>query len=217
MTIRDRILNHLKQYPEGIDDDNLADALGLKQRQQANSRCRQLEAEGLVRRVKIRGKIRNFLTEAGRAYAPPARPPQLPPGERPWHWEGHVQAAVVTFLQNRGYTIEFAADTASRQPGKDIKAGRDGQALWVTVKGYPTGTTRTRPATQASHWFKQGLFDIVVWRGESQSAALAFALPDFPTYRALAEKASWFQGVSGFSYYWVRADGTVEISSTSGL
>jgi len=49
MTIRNRIIDHLKNHPEGIDDDDLAFNLGLKSRQQANTRCRQLEKEGFVK------------------------------------------------------------------------------------------------------------------------------------------------------------------------
>lgn len=57
---------------------------------------------------------------------------------RPWFWEGTVQAAVVR-----------VADTRTHRTGKEIEAERDGTALWITVKGYPTGTARTAAPTQA--------------------------------------------------------------------
>jgi hypothetical protein len=58
MTIRDRIIEALKTAPNGIDDDTLATVLGLKQRQQANERCRLLVREGLVKsRRAINGKL----------------------------------------------------------------------------------------------------------------------------------------------------------------
>ena len=60
MTIRERIVAFLQEHPEGIDDDALAEALQLKSRQQANSRCRQLEKEGLLIRRRVSGKIHNF-------------------------------------------------------------------------------------------------------------------------------------------------------------
>lgn len=60
MTIRERIVAFLQRHPEGVDDDALAKALQLKYRQQANSRCRQLEEEGLVVRRHVNGKIHNF-------------------------------------------------------------------------------------------------------------------------------------------------------------
>lgn len=218
-TIRERILVYLQRHPEGIDDDELAVALGLKQRQQANSRCRQLAAEGIVLRRTVDGKIHNFLAPSVRAAqdvmpgtgVAPAPQWQDAASDRAWYWEGHVQDRVIAHLRRSGYRIVRSADTASRETGKDIEAqGPDGP-LWVTVKGYPVGTPRTRPTTQASHWFKQALFDIVAWRGESASAQLALALPDFPRYRRLAEKVRWLQPVARFAYFWIDEDGTVRV------
>jgi hypothetical protein len=208
-TIRDRILEYLSQHPEGVDDDELARALKLKARQQANSRCRQLAAEGIVERRRVRGKLHNFLIDPEKPIAPRIQPE--PTEQQPWFWEGNVQDVVIEYLQSQEYRIVRFADTASRQPGKDIEAESDAGPLWVTVKGYPEGTPRTRPSTQASHWFKQALFDIVAWHGENPEAELAFALPDFSRYRDLAARVAWLQPVARFSFIWVMEDGTVEV------
>ncbi|HEC36344.1 MAG TPA: MarR family transcriptional regulator [Anaerolineae bacterium] len=205
--MRGRILAYLRDHPEGVDDDELTRALNLKYRQQANSRCRQLAADGIVERRRVRGKIRNFLVDPEKAFAPRVQPE--PAEDRPWFWEGNVQDVVIRYLRSQRYRIVSFADTASRQPGKDIEAERDGVPLWVTVKGYPEGTARTHPSTQAGHWFKDALFDIVLWRGESETAELALAMPDFPRYRDLAEKVAWLQPVARFFYIWVREDGSV--------
>lgn len=218
-TIRERILVYLQRHPEGIDDDELALALGLKRRQQANSHCRQLAAEGIVVRRTVDDKIHNFLAPCARAAQDiPARalavstpPQQDAAGDRAWYWEGHVQDRVIEHLRLSGYRIVRSADTASRETGKDIEAYSPDGPLWITVKGYPVGTPRTQPTTQASHWFKQALFDIVAWRGESANAQLALALPDFPRYRRLAEKVRWLQPVARFAYFWIDEDGTVRI------
>jgi hypothetical protein len=208
-TIRDRILEYLGQHPEGVDDDELARALNLKARQQANSRCRQLAEEGVVERRRVRGKIHNFLIAPERALVAPAAPE--PVEEHPWFWEGQVQDVVIEHFRKEGYRIVRFADTASRQPGKDIEAESDAGPLWVTVKGYPKGTSRTRPSTQAGHWFKNALFDVVAWRGEDPEVEMAFALPDFPRYRDLAARVAWLQPVARFSFIWVMEDGTVEV------
>jgi hypothetical protein len=208
-TIRDRILEYLSRHPEGVDDDELAHALNLKARQQANSRCRQLAEEGIVARRQVRGKIHNFLIAPEGALVAPAAPE--PVEDHPWFWEGHVQDVVIEYLRQESYRIVRFADTASRQPGKDIEAESDAGPLWVTVKGYPKGTPRTRPSTQAGHWFKNALFDIVAWRGEDPETELAFALPDFPRYRDLAARVAWLQPVARFSFIWVMEDGTVEV------
>lgn len=208
-TIRERILEYLNQHPEGVDDDELARALQLKARQQANSRCRKLSTEGFVERRRIGGKIHNFLIAPERTFAPPV-PPE-PAEDRPWFGEGNVQQVVVEYLRKADYRIVRFADTATRQPGRDIEAESKIGPLWVTVKGYPEGTDRTRPSTQAGHWFKQALFDIVAWRGEDQTVELALALPDFPRYRDLAMRVAWLQPVARFSLIWVMEDGTVEV------
>ena len=161
MTVRQRIVDFLQKHPEGVDDDVLAEVLGLSQRQQANARCRQLESEGLVARRPVNGKIRNFwLNNTQPLYLQSVSFPDenntlLQSGLKPWYWEGNVQAVVVQHLTSHHCLIRSVADTASRQRGKDIVAERNGKELWITVKGYPEGTPRTHPSTQAGHWFKQ--------------------------------------------------------------
>jgi len=158
MTIRERIVAFLQEHPEGIDDDALAEALHLKQRQQANSRCRHLEKEGLVARRRVSGKIHNFWVGDKQASLSQAQSIQAAPSlktvssNEPWFWEGNVQAAVVRYLATQNCIIRSVVDTASRQRGKDIVAERNGKPLWVTVKGYPRGTSKTHPSTQAGHW-----------------------------------------------------------------
>lgn len=210
-TIRERIIAYLQKHPEGVDDDELARALGLKHRQQANERCRQLEAEGLVERRRVQGKIHNFWREAAGPEPPPSPPQPTIAEEPPWFWEGNVQASVARFLQARGYTILRMADAARREQGKDIEACSASGLLWVTAKGYPRKTGRTQPSTQAGHWFKDAFFDLVSWRGERPDVALAIALPDFPRYRNLAERVHYLQPILKFAFLWVDASGDVRV------
>jgi hypothetical protein len=114
MAARDRIIALLRTHPDGLDDDAIAEKLGLSRRQQANSRCRELEREGIVERRSMGGKIRNILT----ANAPPVQvraetvtgPADVDPG-RPWCWEGTVVRSVISFLTARGWSIEAIANT----------------------------------------------------------------------------------------------------------
>lgn len=209
-TVRDRIIEFLSKRQGGIDDDELAKALNLRQRQQANSRCRQLVDEGLIERKVVDGKINNFWKGSYHVIKTSSKQENVGIiSDDPWYWEGNVQNKVADYLKREGYSIIKLADTRSRETGKDIEARNDPGFLWVTVKGYPKGTPRTAPSTQAGHWFKQALFDIVAWRGENEKVQLALALPDFPRYRKLAEKVAWFQPVARFSYIWVQEDGRV--------
>ena len=214
MTITERIISYLRDCPEGIDDDDLAKNLGLKFRQQANARCRQLEIDGVIERRQVDGKIHNFLT--GKSPEPAitfVRPKgtilKTTPSSNIWFWEGNVQSKIVADLVLNNYHILSEADTASHERGVDIVAEKDGVQLWVTVKGYPRGTDKTRPSTQASHWFKHAIFDILVYREQGENISLAVALPDFPRYHDLAKKISWVKREANFLYFWVKNNGEV--------
>ena len=54
-----------------------------------------------------------------------------------WHTEAKVQAIVVAHLVREGWQIVSEADTARRQRGIDIVAGREHEELAVEVKGFP--------------------------------------------------------------------------------
>ena len=216
-TIRDQIILYLQDHPEGVDDDMLAQALALKQRQQANSRCRELEREGFVSRRVVNGKIRNFWVDSKQVPLKQTEGPKKATlnsdlgRTKHWFWEGNVQAQVVKYLVAQQFLIRSVADTASHQHGVDIIAERDGRQLWISVKGYPQGTEKTRPTTQAGHWFKNVVFDMLAYRGENKSIKLGIALPDFPRYRSLAARIAWFQLVADFVYFWVLENGEVVV------
>lgn len=214
-TNRDRIIQYLQNHPEGVDDDMLAQALGFSQRQQANSRCRQLESEGLVIRQTVNGKIHNLWAGSEqkrmmqKAMSEKVSQPSDLDRKKSWFWEGNVQAQVIKYLFSLNFLIRSVADTESRQQGIDIIAELGGRELWISVKGYPEGTEKTQPSTQAGHWFKQVVFDMLVYRGESKAIKLGIALPDFPRYRSLAAKIAWIQPVADFVYFWVQENGEV--------
>jgi hypothetical protein len=215
MTIKQRITSYLQNHPEGVDDDELARVLDLRARQQANSRCRELEKEGLVIRRQVNGKIHNVWAGKAVPFAPSVVLSNTQESQRVlsksenWFWEGNVQAKVISFLVAQGYHIRSVADTASHQQGIDIVADREGKHLWVSVKGYPQGTAKTNPSVQAGHWFKQAIFDVIEYRERDSNVLLAVALPDYPRYHSLARKITWFKPVANFSYLWVKEDGEV--------
>ena len=79
MSARDRIIALLRIHPDGLDDDLIAEKLGLSRRQQANSRCRELEREGIVERRSVGGKIQNTLTGKRCRYTSAPSPQQCRP------------------------------------------------------------------------------------------------------------------------------------------
>jgi hypothetical protein len=210
--IRTQILSYLHDHPEGVDDDELAAALQLKYRQQANARCRELAARGLIARRQINGKIHNFpIRNEQPESARDLSAEQERDDNHEWFWEGNVQEAVVRFLKQQNYTIASTANTSTKERGKDIVAYQGESPLWITVKGYPKGTARTRPSLQAGHWFKQAIFDIIKYRIENSEAELGLALPDYPRYRNMVEQIKWFQQVVNFNYFWVDSSAKVEV------
>ncbi len=209
MTIQDQIVVLLAEHPERVDDDQIAAALGVL-RQQVNQRCRRLELFGKLTRRSVDGKIRNFVNGVAPFAQGMVVRPEVALTERPRFWEGNVQSAVVDYLSARNYRIVSVADTASRQQGKDIVAvAPSNDTLWVSAKGYPAGTERTNPRTQARHWFAHALFDLILWHGDDASKALALALPDRTTYRSLARRAGWFLASLDACVYWVAEGGSV--------
>ncbi len=195
-----RILAELQNHPDGASGAELSRRLELTP-QAVNAACRKLEGRCFITRTKANGPLINRLltnvNESSAAVATTAA------ADRPWFWEGNVQARVVDALRALGWTITSQADTVSGQPGKDIEAERDGAVLWVTVKGFPVGTKKTSPYTQARHWFSQALFDVILWRDLSLEARIVVALPDKTTYRRLADRTTWFRRAAEFQFIWV--------------
>lgn len=214
MTNRDRIVNYLQAHPEGIDDDDLARVLKLSYRQEANKYCRELEAEGIITRRHYKGKIHNFWIGSKASMDRPSTA-VIEISESPkiddWFWEGNVQEKVIQFLVELGYTIVSSADTESHQTGVDVIAIKYSRELWISVKGYPHGTTKTNPTNQAGHYFKDAIFDIINYRERDKNIDLAVAFPDFNRYHKLADKITWFKAAACYKYFWVTDSGAVSI------
>ncbi len=211
MTISERIVALLQHRPDGVDDDELSSILGLKARQQANSRCRQLVKVGAVVRRQVGGKIRNFWSEQPIPDTSSNTPSRSRDSSKQWFWEGNVQTQLVQYLSGQNYRIRSVADTLTKQRGIDIVAERNGEILWISVKGYPVGTDKTPPSTQAAHWFKQAIFDVLSYRGQDKSVSLGVGLPDYERYRALSSKIDWLRPIADFRYFWVEETGVVSV------
>jgi Holliday junction resolvase-like predicted endonuclease len=136
-----------------------------------------------------------------------------------WHTEANVQAAVVTALAASGWRILSVANTATKEQGIDIIASRDGRTLGVEVKGFPSRgyadparageTKRTRPSTQAGHWYSQAVLAAMRLRGKEPTWRSVLALPDFPRYRDLHAETVGSLTAAQIEVWWVHTDGTV--------
>lgn len=209
MSLAEQVLAFLAGLPEGATDRQIFDAVGAKYYQQINARCRLLAEKGLIERREVDGVIRNFHKNLSPGTAEARAEPAIP--DKKWYWEGNVQAKTVRHLVQLGWDITRVADTASKEPGKDIIATLKGKRLWVSVKGRPEGTPRTNASTQARHWFESAIFDLICWRGDDPEAQLALAVPEYGTYRNLANRVRWLLSTLDSQIFWVQEDGTCGI------
>lgn len=141
-------------------------------------------------------------------------------GHSDWFWEGNVQAAIVRRLTASGWRIETVADTAIKAHGDDIRASRDGRVLRVEVKGWPTKgyadpphaneIKRTRPSTEAAHWFSQALLRVTGDLGRHPDDLVAIALPDGPRFRTLVSETEDALRRLGVGLLFVLPDHSVE-------
>lgn len=235
MTIANEILSHLKGASGPLCDDCLTAVLDLKYRQQAFSRCNNLERAGEVLRVRDsncircgKSKICTIVPAAQRNRVPIAIPTikplsqlpvqrqqavsdlRRPEVSKPWFWEGNVQRVLVGWLTGSGWTVTQTANTAAKSPGTDIIARQSNRELWVSVKGFPEGLKKTHPSTQARHWFSHAVFDLVRYRSERANVELAIGLPERGvTYGKLAARSLWaFQQLPA-QLFWVSEQGAV--------
>lgn len=143
-------------------------------------------------------------------------------GTTDWYWEGNVQTVLVRWLEAQGYDIESVANTATREPGDDIRARKAGRVLRVEVKGWPTKgryadsaraaeTKRTQPSTQAGHWYSQALLHVLRDLGRHPGDAVAVGLPDWPRFRSLINDTEAPLRGLGVAVWLVAEDGRVEV------
>lgn len=216
MALRDNMHSALVEHGAPLCDDCVWQRAGMTSRQQANSRGRELLALGVIRR----GQGTCSVCGGAKTVSVPTDK-ELPPtvvsdhADAAWHWEGHVQAALVAHLRASGWDIKSEANTATKESGVDVVAvDPEGSEWWITVKGYPErkpGKT-TNPATQARHWFSAAMFDVVRYRTADPTVRLGVALPHpFVTYEGLTAQSTWLRDTAPFAYFLVDQVGGVRI------
>lgn len=223
MSRSDPFSGALMEGPSPMCDDCVAEVAGWASRQSAYSAGSSLAKDGGVLRAKGpcarcgRHKTVSWVGDARTIPVADAARPADDPGEpavidRPWHWEGNVQAVLASYLATQGYQLRQVIDTASKLAGVDIIAERGTEILWVTVKGYPVGTARTNAGTQSRHWFSHALFDVVRYRTEQPDIDIGVGLPDgFTSYLKLAPKVAWLKETAPFRFFWVAEEGGVRV------
>ncbi|MBL0921680.1 MAG: MarR family transcriptional regulator [Phycisphaerales bacterium] len=222
MSHADRVMARLRLGTSPMCDDCIAETCGpMKSRQIARRVCMDMEVARLVFRDQRHcGRCRGFKICSSLNSAPPApiAPRSLAVSQQsnatvsgaPWHWEGHVQLRIQRWLEQTDWIVSQAVDTASKMQGIDLICSQNERTLWVTVKGYPNGTAKTNPSTQARHWYSHALMDVVLYRGKDPNVEIAIGLPDgYTSYLSLAQRTRWLRASCPFRIFWAREDGNV--------
>ncbi len=216
MNNSEKVLQFLNNNQSQFCDDCLSEKTDIKPRQQIFQVCERLVQEGLIIRKKRQcsecGKDKKTNSIDSKILLDKSVPEKMDDKpHRPWFWEGNIQQTLVTYLAKEGYKIIRVAHTDSRENGRDIEAiTPDGKKLWVSVKGWPEKSSNT----QARHWFSQALFDIILYRDESEDTELALAFPDgFQTYLNLEKRIKWFKDTARFKIFWISEHGSIRIES----
>lgn len=236
---RDDILRLLAETPDGLSDAALTRALGGPTAgvcpATVNALCRRMVTAGLIERVgtrPIRNRTRNGTgsvapaeqlpgTRAPRTRpatisqpAEPAEPATTSPDLRrdaaqAWTRPVNVQAAVASWLTDRGATIRTATD-GDHGPARDLVASLDGADVHVEITGWPPDEARTHPTTIAGDWFHAAEDAARVRRSAHPHARIVIALPDTRRYRALrAHRADALAGARA-EVWFVDPSGEVE-------
>jgi hypothetical protein len=219
MTVADDVLRALRTRSAGMTDGELAAVLRLRH-QHIKQTSRMLAGQGIITRDNSSAGIVSKISGDAPLLPTHEVRPAARSAEQEWGWEGNVQSRVATHLAANGWSIIRVADTAQRERGVDIIAGRDGQRLLVEVKGWLSsnyargeraGQPRpTQPTLQATHWFAEALTSLI-HRGAEPGSWLAMGLPDMPHYRTLLDEVGWALNRLDIMVYLVTADGAVEL------
>jgi hypothetical protein len=140
---------------------------------------------------------------------------------RDWFWEGNVQARIAAWLVEQGWQDLRVADTASRERGVDILAGKGSRRLAVEVKGWPTTTYArgplagepkpTPPTSQAGKWFSHALLTVLTTLQSRPDHEVAIGLPDMPRFRRLVAATDQSLSFLGVGVLLVRQDDAIEV------
>lgn len=192
--MQSRILEALRKAGTPLDDDQLAQRLGVV-RQQVNQSARLLRDKGVIRRVEGHdGKLINMIADkSGEAIADSLASKKAEmPGE--YISEDEIKQAVADHLRAEGWAVEVAW---GRQQGIDIEAHRRKERLVIEAKG----EVALQPQ---QHNYFVGALGELVQRFDDPNARYGLALPNHRQYHGLVDRLpDEAKKVLNFVVYWV--------------
>ncbi|MGE3466238.1 MAG: hypothetical protein AB7J13_04835 [Pyrinomonadaceae bacterium] len=138
-----------------------------------------------------------------------------------WFWEGNVVESLEKHFRKLDWSFVSKADTATRQTGIDLHMRKGDIELRIEAKGYPSelyqrgpkqGTPkRTRPATQARHWYAEALLCSILRQNDHPTSIIAIAFPEFDVFTNLANRTGRALEKLGLRTIFVSETGDVRI------
>lgn len=173
MTIKERIMEHLADFP-GATDTELEKKLGVVH-QSVNQACRALEQKGLlIRRSNPdkNGTIGNYPTGSK---LPQTAPTAVAVGNGDPLQEEDIKHILTDKLIAEGWTVDTAW---GHQPGVDIDARRGNERWLIEIKG-----PGSRQPMRVNYFL--GILGETLQRMDDPAARYTIALPDMAQYRGL--------------------------------
>jgi len=143
--------------------------------------------------------------------------------EDEWFEETNVALKIRDYLKLQGFEVLHFNDN-KKDKGHDIEVRKNGKKLIIEVKGFPSDKyvdgarkgqkNRTPPNLQATHWFSDVLFAVLVAKSDKWEDNVAIGLPDFPKYKDLIERTKPILEKIGIDCYIVKRDGQVELKAS---
>lgn len=139
--------------------------------------------------------------------------------EDDWFYESNIQNQIKRHLISIGWHIKKESNTKLRNQGADLLAYRDNDLLRIEVKGYPSDKyvrgknkgkkKKTKPSTQARHWFGEALLSLVLAKCKNPELNIAMGLPVKKTYEKKWNEIEWLRNKINLQIYWVDQNGVV--------
>ncbi|USG66106.1 winged helix-turn-helix domain-containing protein [Brevibacillus ruminantium] len=178
MTLKDKIINYLKDK-DGLTDREIANAiLGTNEPQQAvNQACRALVSKGIIKRVnRIDGLIGNYLvSDEGYVDLPSVNQAEHMTGASSVFKEDNLKQILKDYLHADGWETQIAW---GKVPGIDINAVRGNERWIIEVKGL--GSLNAMNVN-----FFLGVLAETLQRMDDPNAKYSIALPDVKQFRNL--------------------------------
>jgi len=119
------------------------------------------------------------------------------------------------------------ADANTREHGADLIFQKDSRRLRIEVKGYPSDKymhgakqgqpKRTKPTTQARHWFAEAFFGLAKAMSKDQALDFALGLPKIEPFPKLWAEIKWVASKMNLGCYFVSENGEVKYESASNM